>query len=84
MLTVSFHPWGVHWPASRLATRGIPYPLCPGACAPLQLSIEDIAVQIEEPFAVLPLETHHQWLLRDAEETRTLMRWYGKPQSRDT
>ena len=40
------------------------------------LSIEDIAVQIEEPFAILPLEVQHKWLLRDAEETRGLMRWY--------
>ena len=34
------------------------------------LSIEDIAVQIEEPFAILPLEVQHKWLLRDAEQTR--------------
>ena len=38
------------------------------------LSIEDIAVQIEEPFAILPLEVQHKWLLRDAEQTRWLMR----------
>eukprot|EP00908_Phaeocystis_cordata_P018151 Transcript_29547.p1 GENE.Transcript_29547~~Transcript_29547.p1 ORF type:complete len:490 (-),score=158.35 Transcript_29547:57-1481(-) len=41
------------------------------------LSIEDIAVQIEEPFAILPLEVQHKWLLRDAEQTRWLMR-YGE------
>ena len=40
------------------------------------LSIEDIAVQIEEPFAVLPLELQHRWLLKDAEQTRRLLRWY--------
>ena len=40
------------------------------------LSIEDIAVQIEEPFAILPLEVQHRWLLRDAEEARSLQRWY--------
>ena len=39
------------------------------------LSIEDIAVQIEEPFAILPLEMHHKWLLRDEEEGRALMSW---------
>ena len=40
------------------------------------LSIEDIAVQIEEPFAILPLELQHKWLMRDSDEMRTLMRWY--------
>ncbi|EOD41502.1 hypothetical protein EMIHUDRAFT_460918 [Emiliania huxleyi CCMP1516] len=39
----------------------------------------DIAVQIEEPFAILPLHVQHQWLLRDAEQTRWLMR-YGSRQ----
>ena len=39
------------------------------------LSIEDIAVQIEEPFAILPLETHQRWLLRDAEQVTSLMQW---------
>ena len=39
------------------------------------LSIEDIAVQIEEPFAILPLEVQHKWLLRDAEQTRWLMQF---------
>jgi Ca2+-binding EF-hand superfamily protein len=29
------------------------------------LSIEDISVQIEEPFCVLPLDLHQQWLKRD-------------------
>ena len=39
------------------------------------LSIEDIAVQIEEPFAILPLELHEQWLERDVEQMQLLMRW---------
>ena len=39
------------------------------------LSIEDIAVQIEEPFAILPLHLHQRWLQRDADEMRQLMRW---------
>ena len=29
------------------------------------LSIEDISVQIEEPFCILPLELHQKWLKRD-------------------
>jgi predicted membrane chloride channel (bestrophin family) len=29
------------------------------------LSIEDISVQIEEPFCILPLDLHHKWLKRD-------------------
>ena len=45
------------------------------------LSIEDIAVQIEEPFAILPLEVQHKWLLRDAGETRSLMDWYRSKQA---
>ena len=40
------------------------------------LTIEDIAVQIEEPFAILPLDVQHAWLLRDENQTRVLMRWY--------
>jgi predicted membrane chloride channel (bestrophin family) len=32
------------------------------------LSIEDIAVQIEEPFAILPLEVQHERLLRDIQQ----------------
>mmetsp|Transcript_30679 Transcript_30679/g.99481 ORF Transcript_30679/g.99481 Transcript_30679/m.99481 type:complete len:178 (+) Transcript_30679:127-660(+) len=36
------------------------------------LSIEDIAVQIEEPFAILPLEQHQRWLLRDARQVKAL------------
>lgn len=43
--------------------------------AAILLSIEDIAVQIEEPFAVLPLDFQHTWLLRDLEKTRQLMAW---------
>ena len=40
------------------------------------LSIEDIATQIEEPFAILPLEVQHNFILRDTEDMRALMRWY--------
>jgi len=43
--------------------------------ASIFLSIEDIAVQIEEPFAVLPLELQHTWLLRDVGKSRSLMDW---------
>ena len=43
--------------------------------ASIFLSIEDIAVQIEEPFAILPLEFQHMWLLRDVEKTRVLTDW---------
>ena len=42
------------------------------------LSIEDIAVQIEEPFAILPLELHTRWLDRDAEQMKRLVRWSGR------
>lgn len=42
------------------------------------LAIEDIAVQIEEPFVTLPLELHQKWLLWDAEQVRRLMRWSSK------
>lgn len=31
--------------------------------------------QIEEPFAILPLEFHHKWLLRDVAQSRRLMAW---------
>eukprot|EP00310_Coccolithus_braarudii_P021773 CAMPEP_0183342280 /NCGR_PEP_ID=MMETSP0164_2-20130417/8406_1 /TAXON_ID=221442 /ORGANISM="Coccolithus pelagicus ssp braarudi, Strain PLY182g" /LENGTH=281 /DNA_ID=CAMNT_0025512809 /DNA_START=56 /DNA_END=901 /DNA_ORIENTATION=- len=44
------------------------------------LSIEDIAVQQEEPFAVLPLEFHHTWLLQDMEMTRRLKRRLSRSQ----
>ena len=37
------------------------------------LSIEDIAVQIEEPFSVLPLVKCHKWLLADARRMRGLV-----------
>lgn len=46
------------------------------------LSIEDIAVQIEEPFAILPLEVQHKWLLRDAKQTRWLMQFSKRPAKR--
>jgi hypothetical protein len=42
------------------------------------LSIEDIAVQIEEPFAILPLEVQHNCLVRDAERMQSLERWHRK------
>lgn len=37
------------------------------------LSIEDIGVQIEEPFAILPLEKHHTWLSRDAAQIKQVL-----------
>ena len=46
-----------------------------GFVAAIFLSIEDIAVQIEEPFAVLPLEFQHEWLKRDVQKSRRLLRW---------
>jgi predicted membrane chloride channel (bestrophin family) len=42
------------------------------------LSIEDIAVQIEEPFAILPLEVQHKCLLSDIKRVDTLQRWYNE------
>eukprot|EP00966_Prymnesium_polylepis_P189689 4395199-Prymnesium_polylepis.1 len=39
------------------------------------LSIEDIAVQIEEPFAILPLDLHHKWLKWDVSQMKQLVRW---------
>ena len=38
------------------------------------LSIEDIAVQIEEPFSILPLIKCHKWLLTDVRRTQALVR----------
>eukprot|EP00580_Thalassiosira_gravida_P008313 CAMPEP_0201631984 /NCGR_PEP_ID=MMETSP0493-20130528/5768_1 /ASSEMBLY_ACC=CAM_ASM_000838 /TAXON_ID=420259 /ORGANISM="Thalassiosira gravida, Strain GMp14c1" /LENGTH=469 /DNA_ID=CAMNT_0048103415 /DNA_START=299 /DNA_END=1708 /DNA_ORIENTATION=- len=35
-------------------------------------SIEDIAVQIEEPFGVLPLKLHQRWLVKDAEQMKAM------------
>ena len=40
------------------------------------LSIEDIAVQIEEPFKILPLGTHQRWLLRDMQQLKAMVRAY--------
>ena len=37
------------------------------------LSIEDIAVQIEEPFAVLPLRQHQKWLIKDVRQMQALL-----------
>lgn len=39
------------------------------------LSIEDIAIQIEEPFEILPLEMHQKWLMQDVKQTKRLMTW---------
>merc|ERR1719387_1140294 len=47
------------------------------------LSIEDIAVQIEEPFAIIPLEVQHKYLLRDVEQMQRLERWYGEQKAAD-
>jgi predicted membrane chloride channel (bestrophin family) len=44
-----------------------------GLIGSVLLSIEDIAVQIEEPFAVLPLDFQHRWLLRDVEKSQQLL-----------
>lgn len=38
------------------------------------VSIEDIAVQIEEPFSILPLELHQKWLERDVTQMITMNR----------
>ena len=37
------------------------------------LSIEDIAVQIEEPFSILPLVKCHKWLLFEVRRMRSLV-----------
>ena len=42
------------------------------------LSIEDIAVQIEEPFAILPLEQHAAWLERDAEQMKRVLQHHER------
>ena len=39
------------------------------------LSVEDIAVQIEQPFGILPLDLTHRWLLRDIARSRRLLAW---------
>jgi len=39
------------------------------------LSVEDIAVQIEQPFGILPLDLAHRWLLRDIARSRRLLAW---------
>ena len=39
------------------------------------LSIEDIAVQIEEPFAILPLELHQTYLEEDVKQANELIDW---------
>ena len=39
------------------------------------LSVEDISVQIEQPFNSLPLELTHNWLLRDVGQSRRLLQW---------
>lgn len=55
-----------------------PWPLVVSSVAFISsifLSIEDISVQIEEPFAVLPLDAHHRWLVRDDDTSRKLAAW---------
>lgn len=42
------------------------------------LSIEDIAVQIEEPFAILPLNLHQRWLVREASQLKALMSYFSR------
>ena len=49
-------------------------PVTMGFVSFIFLSIEDIAVQIEEPFAVLPLVKCHKWLMEDVRRMRTLVR----------
>jgi len=39
------------------------------------LTIEDIAVQIEEPFSILPLYLHQRWLQWDVDQMKWLARW---------
>ena len=46
------------------------------------LSVEDIAVQIEQPFGILPLDLTHKWLLRDVERSQQLLAWASE--QRDT
>jgi len=41
-------------------------------------SIEDIAVQIEEPFGVLPLELHLRWLAREAGQVEGMNRYVDR------
>lgn len=39
------------------------------------LCVEDIAVQIEQPFGILPLDLCHNWLMRDVARSRRLLNW---------
>ena len=39
------------------------------------LCVEDIAVQIEQPFGILPLDLCHNWLMKDVARTRRLLNW---------
>eukprot|EP00873_Tetraselmis_striata_P039464 jgi/Tetstr1/459728/TSEL_005081.t1 len=41
------------------------------------LSIEDIAVQIEEPFAILPLRQHQKWLIKDVRQLQAVVTAYA-------
>ena len=43
------------------------------------LSIEDIAVQIEEPFSILPLVKCHKWLQKDVRRMKSLVRISNGP-----
>jgi hypothetical protein len=40
--------------------------------------LTDIAVQIEEPFSILPLEQHQSWLERDVEQMRRVLRHHER------
>ncbi|KAL1512201.1 hypothetical protein AB1Y20_005465 [Prymnesium parvum] len=46
------------------------------------LSIEDIAVQIEEPFAILPLNLHRKWLDQEANQLKTFLKFVGGTQEK--
>ena len=60
------------------ATRDICAELAAGTVAVFGvvfLSVEDIAVQIEQPFSILPLDLTHTWMLRDIDNSRRLLEW---------
>ena len=48
------------------------------------LSVEDIAVQIEQPFGILPLDLTHNWLMRDVARSRRLLTWSSNEQDGET
>ena len=41
------------------------------------LSIEDIAVQIEEPFAILPLKQLQKWLMKDVRQMQAVVKAFA-------